>query len=701
MKTPLLIATLLTSGLAAASVKAADEVEGVEPPINEVEFGIGSVSDDAWKFGRYNGLYQKGPYVIGDIYTQDINEDGEYWWVRGTNLGLESRYFRLESGTQGKTDFFFEFDQQPNYINNTGQTPFLNPGSSYLALPGGFTIANLNNYLQPLELHTERQRVGVGLDHRFKNFWSFDVAYRHETKMGTDQTGSVMVDLGTGGSGIIRTAKGALITEPIDYETDLVDMAFRYAKGKSQFALEYHGSLFKNADDSLTWEDPFSFTGRYGSQALPPDNQLHQLSMSGGYQIAKEYNLTGVLSVGRSTQNQTFQAYDTGGTGGTLPRDSLEGEVWMTNGQLRFAYRPSAKFRLAATYRYDRRDNQTPVALWQGVVADSDQINSQENNPESYEHNQLDLIGNWRLGSITNLRLGYQYDLMYREYATLSDPIDSDTQENKLFAKVNIKPGMAWNLALYGEASDRSLNNYDTPPDQNPAMVPFYLADRNRNQVGALVEYLPTNSWSFAAKAEYNMDDYDQAQLGVIEAETPMLTLEAGYHPSRDVSTYIYLTREEVNSNQKGPPTTAGSIPTSSWEADFNDTMDTVGLGGKIANLGKWDVGLDLTWNKSKGNIDITNLATATTSPYPELKTYLTSAKLWTQYNHSKTLAYRFYYWYEDYKADNWAVDGLQPDSLIGIPSPTVGTTNYLLTGGETLDYNVHVIGVSLVYLFP
>ena len=124
MKTPLLIASLFCTGLSAAGVKAAVEVEGAEMTINQVELGIVSVSDDAWKFGRYNGLNTQGPYLIGDIYTQDINEDGEYWNVSGTNLGLDSRYFRLESGTQGKSDFYFEFDQQPNYINNTGSARY-------------------------------------------------------------------------------------------------------------------------------------------------------------------------------------------------------------------------------------------------------------------------------------------------------------------------------------------------------------------------------------------------------------------------------------------------------------------------------------------------------------------------------------------------------------------------------------------------
>jgi len=705
MKTPLLIATLLSTGLAAAGVEAADEVGGAELPINEIEFGIGSVSDDAWKFGRYNGLYQKGPYFIGNIYTQDINKDGEYWWVRGTNLGLESRYFRLESGTQGKTNFFFEFDQQPNYINNTGKTPFLNPGSSLLNIPPGFIDDNLNNYLQPLELQTERQRIGIGLDSRFKNFWTFDVAYRHETKTGTSLLGGAVTPDSAGGAGLLRDTTGSLLPAPVDYETDLVDVAFRYAKDKAQFAIEYHGSMFKNANDSLTWQDPFDAVLQdYGSQTLPPDNQLHQLSLSGGYQLNREYNLTGVLSIGRSTQNETFLPYDTVGSNLPLPRNSLDGEVWQTNAQVRLAYRPSSKFRLDATYRFDDRDNQTPVDNWNGVVADGSQSYNYENNPESYQHNQIDLTGNWRIGSITNLHAGYQYDLMYREFASSTEKFDFDTQENKLFARLNIQPGMAWNLALYGETSDRSLNNFDPVPSQNPYISPYYVADRKRNQVGALVEYLPSNNWNFGAKAEYNIDDYDESQYGLIETETPSLTLDAAYHPSKDITTYAYYTREDVTSQQKGIlATIADIIPVNNWQADFDDSMDTFGLGGKIAGIGgKWDVGLDLVYNKSKGKIDITDLGNLTTSSYPDLKTELASAKLWTQYNQSKKLSYRFYYWYEDYEADNWALDGLQADSLIDIPSAAPGEfTDYLLTGEQTQDYNASVIGVSVVYLFP
>jgi len=701
MKTPLLIATLVSTGLVTTNVEATDDVEGAELPVNEMEIGIGYVSDDSWKFGRYNGLNEKGPYLIGDIHTQDINDDGEYWSVRGTNIGLESRFFRLESGTQGKTDFFFEFNQQPNYINNTGSTPYLAPGSTQLLLPSGYIYPDVNSVLRPLELNTERQRVGAGLDIKLKNYWNFDIAFRHETKDGIDKTGSAVAPPAAA-SGVVRLATGALIAEPIDYESNLVNAALRYAKDKAQFAIEYHGSTFNNANDSLLWQDYYR-TAQYGSLSLPPDNQMHQLSLNGGYQMTREYNFTGMFSIGRASQDQTFQPYGVNAFGGTLPRDSLEGEVNQTNAQLRFTYRPSRTFRLNAEYRYDDRDNNTPVDDWIGVVADGNFTYDYENNPESYTRNQFDLIGNWHIGSITNLRIGYQYELMYREFASLVAPSNFDTQENKLFAKLKIQPSLAWNLALYSEASDRNLNNYELPPDRGTGIIPFYVADRQRGQLGALVEYMPSNSWNFGARAEYNKDDYDQAKLGLVDAHTPSLTLDASYHPNKDISTYIYYTREEMRSSQKGRSTTAGTVTTPAWDADFDDTTDTFGLGGKILGMGKWDMGLDFTYNKSKGKIDVIDLSGAPTNPYPDLKTELASIKLWTQYNRSKNLAYRFYYWYEDYAADNWAVDGLEADSLLDVPPPppAPGTTNYLLTGEDTLDYKVHVVGVSLIYLFP
>ena len=156
-KTTLLIIYLLTSGLVSGAALAEDAPSSEEeeplvpaefiskPIINEIELGLGYVSDDAYKFGRYNGLQTQGAFLVGDIKARSFDEDGRFWSVRGTNLGLESRYLRLEGGVQGSHKFFLEYDELPNYKNNTVQTPFTGIGSNNLTLPSGFDI-NINTH---------------------------------------------------------------------------------------------------------------------------------------------------------------------------------------------------------------------------------------------------------------------------------------------------------------------------------------------------------------------------------------------------------------------------------------------------------------------------------------------------------------------------------------------------------------------------
>lgn len=708
MKTPLLIATILTTGFASSVVLADDAAEGAVPTINEAELGIGYVSDDSWKFGRYNGLYKEGPYVVGDIKAQSFAEDGEFGTVRGTNLGLESRYLRLEGGKQGSHEFFFEFDQLPNYLNNTGATPFISPGSSILTLPAGYTPATVNNYLSPTELQTARERVGIGGNFHLKNHWKVNLSYSHETKDGIQKMGGAMADddpAGSGG-GVIRATTGALLPGPVDYETDMVDVAARYGNKKAQLAVAYHASLFKNANDSLTWQNPFpAGNAAFGSLALPPDNELHQLSLSGGYLLPYKSNLTGMLSVSRSTQNEGFQPYSTIGGGGALPRNSLDGEVWQTNAHLKLASRATRKLRLSAEYRYDGRDNQTPVTTWDGVVADDDSLTySEENNPESYHHNQFDLIANYRITSGMSIIGGWKFDNMVREFEATKE--ESDSTENALIAKLKFRADSNWRLSLYGEASERKLNNYDSPPDENPAMVPFYLAARRQSKAGATLDYMPTERWNIGAKAEYNKDHYNETELGLVEVIAPYATLDVSYTVARNVTTYAYYTYQKARSLQYGKETIPSTAPYPDWQATIQDEANTFGIGTKMERIGggKWDFGVDLVYNQSLGTIDLTRQSTVVPVPtdYPDLKTSLASLKLWTQYHGGKNLVYRLAYWYEDYSADNWAVDGLSADSLIGLPSggPTPINTNYLLSGEQTLDYKVNVISASIIYQF-
>ncbi len=134
-----LLATLVSLGLTPGISMAEESAETrAEASINELEIGVGYVANDAYRFGRYNGMTDQGAYIIGNIKAKSYGEDADFWKLRGTNLGLDSRYLRFDAGTQGSQQFFLEYDKTPDYENNTATTPFINPGSTNLLLPKGY-----------------------------------------------------------------------------------------------------------------------------------------------------------------------------------------------------------------------------------------------------------------------------------------------------------------------------------------------------------------------------------------------------------------------------------------------------------------------------------------------------------------------------------------------------------------------------------
>jgi hypothetical protein len=244
-------------------------------------------------------------------------------------------------------------------------------------------------------------------------------------------------------------------------------------------------------------------------------------------------------------------------------------------------------------------------------------------------------------------------------------------------------------LGLYAEYGDRDGSNIPVSPGENEALRNYYLADRERTTLGATVDYMPTDRLSLAATAEYNRDNYQNTVIGLTESKEPGYTLDASYVPRNNVTTYAYYSHEDINSSQAGSES-GTTIP--DWEADFDDKVDTFGVGAKVTGIRKkWDIGADLVYTRATGKVDMKDLNTTNrNSDYPKLKTALTSLKLWTEYRYRSNLAFKISYWYQDYSADNWAVDNLQEDSI----------NNLLLLGEDTQDYDVHVVGVSFAYRF-
>ena len=439
---------------AAQPIAAANGTAGSIVSSETYELGIGYVSDDAYRFGRYNGLQDEGPYAVGGITARGYRDDGAYWRARGTDLGLDSRYLRLDGGWQGRQEYFIEYDELPNNDSDSALTPFQNVGNADLTLPAGFDIdQNLDSALQSFEIETNRTRLGLGASFITRSPWTLDISYHRDSKEGTGRVGGASGGGGDPGAGLLVNTTATLLPEPVNYETNLVDVTLHYAKDRAQLALAYHMSLFQNDDRALTWQNPFS-PANTSSQALAPDNELHRLTLTGGYLLPYKSRLTGVLSVGRMTQNENFEPYAfvPGPGDPALPRDSLDAEVWLTTAQLKLLSRPMRRLRLDAALRYDERNSDTPVDTYEFVGRGPIGTQPVENNPLSYKRYQADLGANYRIRSNMSLLGGYAYDRMSRDY---QDAERDRTEENSLSAKWKLQPHATVNLALYAEAGRR------------------------------------------------------------------------------------------------------------------------------------------------------------------------------------------------------------------------------------------------------
>ena len=130
-----LLAMALAPAAYAADPSAPDPaVAALTNPTNTIEVGAGYVSQDSFKFGQYNGLFNKGVYGIFNIDARGgapyDSDSAQRWRIYGTNLGLDDRYLYGEFGDQGTYKVWGSYDQlRSNYATgDTYQTPFQGAG---------------------------------------------------------------------------------------------------------------------------------------------------------------------------------------------------------------------------------------------------------------------------------------------------------------------------------------------------------------------------------------------------------------------------------------------------------------------------------------------------------------------------------------------------------------------------------------------
>jgi len=266
--------------------KDPDALRELTETLSTVEFGLGYVDEDSFRFGKYSGLKKKGAYGVLDFDIQKRgaydSDSARYWHFKGSNLGLDSRELGFETGVQGDYRLTLDYNQIPVFHSDSSQTIFNGAGGTVLSLPAGWAasgstrgMSNLVRNLKDFDVETERQRIGVGFKKVLSKNWSFDTTYKHETKDGTKVIGGII-----GNSG--GNPRAALLPEPVDYVTDEFEAKLAYADKQKQFQISYFMSLFNNENRSLMWANPYTAIGGWDPSAGFPNGQ-GQLAASAFY----------------------------------------------------------------------------------------------------------------------------------------------------------------------------------------------------------------------------------------------------------------------------------------------------------------------------------------------------------------------------------------------------------------------------------
>jgi len=703
---------------------------------SKVEGGLTYVSDDSAKFGKYTGLNEEGFYLDLNF---DVNKRGkydgdstEYWLLQGENIGLDSRHALFEYGRQGDYKVYLDYDQIPTFREDTARTVFNGVGSSNLSLPAGWVagqntsgFSQLLPSLKDVDIEHDRKRLGIGFDKIIDNHWSIKTKYQYETKEGLKTIGGVIGN--TGGN-----PRAAILPEPIDYTEHKFDAVLDYTTKKQQFQIGYHLSLFNDQKDSLTWQNPYSaingwdasagFPGGQGRFALPPDNEYHQLMATYGLNVSDTSRFTADLSYARMTQDDAFQNFTVNpvlaaGITAPLPRGSLDGRIDNTLVNLLFSSRPSQNFHWKAQARYEDRNNKTPRDTYVYIGGDSQQQNTgatsdrrRTNEPYSYEELKLAVDGGYRVAKRTELTGGLEYKNMDR---TFTERNSTDETTLRLGAKSHLSETVIG--ALHYERSDRGGETYvgtepfvssysaahvaDEPGgwEQLPDLRKYYLADRTRDKIVLFAGFMPTERVNIGFRANYTNDDYSASEFGLTESKSQNYTLDASFMPTDVTTLYAFGTLEKIKSSQDGRSFSGNnkladaSNPARDWTADHDDTVDTFGVGVKHTIIkNKLDVGADYVYAKSTGKIDVSTGSALTSAPLPDLKTRLHSLSLYGKYKLKTDMYLKLRYRYEKYNTDDWALDGVDPNTL----------ANVLTLGEQSPDYNVHVITLSFGYKF-
>jgi MtrB/PioB family decaheme-associated outer membrane protein len=656
--------------------------------VADYELGGAHVSDDAAPFGNWTGYDEKGGYVVADGMGEYASDAHRMEWEL-EDLGLDSRSVSIEGGVPGTYEYRLGYSELPYRRYDTTQTPFQRASDQLLVLPAGWAPAGttagftaLDASLADQDIESDRQSIGIGGEHRGFEHLRLEADYRRTERDGWGIAGGPFY------------LSSALLAAPFDDRTDTASVAATYGREQWSAALSWSGSFYDNSNRELRWENPY-LGGGEGARAQTPDNDAQTLAFNGQYRFSAAQTVLSLsAALGEMTQDDVLLSYTVNPAVPLrpLPRQSLDAKVDTTHFDVGFTSRPWSFLRLRGLYRYDDRDNRTPLEQWTRTITDLfDSGEGESNRPYSFRRNTLELSAAARLT---------QYDwLAAFEFEAGYDRVDTDRNlqevaqgtEETGWGRVRWRPAAATEVTVRAGIARRDPDNYDLDVaaayEQNPLMRKYTIGYRFRDfaQLNARVGW-PDQPISIGAEMFYASDDYTESPLGLRKRDDRRFALDFTWAITDHTSFYAQGGYEDQVLGMLNSETFGAA----DWDAEQQDRFRTFDVGVRFSNPDDlFDTAFSLRYAKGASDVDVASSFSGA-GAYPQLTTELKGAEFDVAYRLNDAIDLRLRVQYEDYSSSDWALQGVDPATI-----PTV-----LTLGADPYDYDVYLVSLSIRYSF-
>lgn len=597
------VAVLSMLALAPAA-HADDDLAKLIQPTSSIELGGTYTQHKSAQFGQYNGLYDSGATLIGNIDLLGGDSYGEQpgtmrWSITGSDLGLSTRSLDATVVNQGHWKIDLGYDQLRHQITDSYQTPLVGSGNSY-TMPPGFGIVSKargapgTQALTPTQqaffhtqnLYSQRGTTHFGAEHNFGPGLDLRFHWTH-----IDQSGAKLIGSGTDAQTTSAAFVAAgykpgnesvqLLANPTSSHTDNFDLALNWSGERGFATIMYAGSRYRDDYSALYFPNPYTSTAATNGTVLPganpypvdllstpPSNENNEIKISGGYTLTPATRFTGGLSYGRNTQNMGYAWEPAEMQNPTLPVTSLDGLVVNTHADARLSNRTTRALTLSAGLVYNKRDNRTASYAYPFYTLGGDAA-TPVNVPESYSHTVTDVAADWRLTPRQTLHASLSNDTMHRwcnngaavalgeslaaavagYYTDVSCVQVPSQRENKLALNYRVRASDTLNLRVGWDFADRksTVNPSFYNPMQsfsegfeNYGYLAYFQASRRENLLRAGVNWEPSQALTLSLDGFVTQDSYGDSPLGVQNGHSANVNLEADYQWSLQTSTAVF-----------------------------------------------------------------------------------------------------------------------------------------------------------------